>query len=255
MSKIYFASDMHLGFPTREKSIVREKRVVKWLDQIIDDADELYLVGDIFDFWFEYKHVVPRGYTRFLGKIAEFTDRGIPVHFFTGNHDVWVFDYLKSELGVQVYRKPVTRTIDDKVFHIGHGDGLGSGDWSFKLLKRIFTSSVLQWMFARIHPNSAVGFAHRWSLHSRYSKGIKAEVFIPEKEHLVHYVQAHQKHEPCDYYIFGHRHMPLIHRVGDAIYANLGDWITHFTFGEWSNNRLKIKHFSEKNEMVIVDEA
>src|SRR6056297_1431056 len=135
MPKIYFASDMHLGFPRQEESIHRERKVVQWLDDIIDHADALYLLGDVFDFWFEYKHVVPRGYTRFLGKIAEFTDRGIPVHFFSGNHDVWVFAYLPKEIGVKVYRKPVIHTIDGKDFFIGHGDGLGDKDWGFKFLK------------------------------------------------------------------------------------------------------------------------
>ncbi len=241
MSKIYFASDMHLGFPKREKSIEREKHVVNWLNSIIDHADALYLLGDVFDFWFEYKHVVPRGFTRFLGKIAEFTDRGIPVHFFTGNHDVWVFDYLPKEIGVKVYRKPVIHKIDGKDFFIGHGDGLGDKDWGFKFLKGMFTNPVLQWLFARIHPNSAVGFGHRWSNHSRYTKGTSVGNFNPDKEHLIRFIKEHEAKKHCDYYIFGHRHIPIEHKVDDTTYINLGDWLTHFTYGFWDGRQMHLK--------------
>lgn len=252
MSKIYFASDMHLGFPNKKDSLIREKRVVKWLDSIIDDADELYLLGDVFDFWFEYKHVVPRGFTRFLGKISEFSDRGIPVHFFTGNHDVWVFDYLTSETGVMVYRRPMIKEIDGKTFYIAHGDGLGDPNLGFRFLKGMFTSKTLQWLFARIHPNTAVGFGHRWSNHSRYSKGVVAEEFIPEKEHLINFIQNHQKEKACDYYMFGHRHMPLIHPINDSYYVNLGDWLTHFTYAVWEDNVLALNTFAADGTSSII---
>jgi UDP-2,3-diacylglucosamine hydrolase len=245
MSKIYFASDMHLGFPRREESLPREKKVVRWLDSIIDDADELYLLGDVFDFWFEYKHVVPRGFTRFLGKLAEFNDRGIPIHFFTGNHDVWVFDYLPKEIGVKVYRKPIMREIDGTKFFIGHGDGLGSGDAGFKLLKSMFTSKTLQWLFARIHPNSAVGFGHRWSNHSRYSKGIEAGNFNPEGEHLVKFIKSQQEKQQNDVYVFGHRHVPIHHSFDGTLYVNLGDWLTHFSYGEWDGQKMHLKYFEK----------
>ncbi len=243
MAKIYFASDMHLGFPRREESIHRERKVVQWLDDIIDEADELYLLGDVFDFWFEYKHVVPRGFTRFLGKLAEFTDRGKPVHFFTGNHDVWVFDYLPKEIGVKVYRKPIIREIDGKKFFIGHGDGLGSGDVGYKFLKGIFTNKVLQWLFARLHPNGAVGFAHRWSKHSRYNKGFAADDYNPDNEHLVSFIKEHETKEHCDYYVFGHRHFPVSHAVKNAIYVNLGDWLTHFSYAFWDGKAMHLSKF------------
>mgnify|MGYP006296027393 CR=1 FL=1 len=245
MPKIYFASDMHLGFPRQEESIHRERKVVQWLDEIIDQADELYLLGDVFDFWFEYKHVVPRGFTRFLGKLAEFTDRGKPVHFFTGNHDVWVFDYLPKEIGVQVHRKPIIEEIDGRTFFIGHGDGLGSGDVGYKLLKGIFTNKVLQWLFARLHPNGAVGFAHRWSKHSRYSKGFAAEDYNPEKEHLVSFIKTHEAKAHCDYYIFGHRHFPVHHKVGEATYVNLGDWLNHFSYAYWDGEQMHLEKYQE----------
>lgn len=243
MSRIYFASDMHLGFPSWEKSLEREKLLVRWMDSIIDDADALYLLGDVFDFWFEYKHVVPRGFTRFLGKLAEFHDKGIPVHFFTGNHDVWVFDYLPRETGIKVYRKPEIHNIDGKIFFIGHGDGLGSKDWSFHLLKKIFTNPVLQWLFARIHPNSAIGFGHRWSKHSRYSKGFSINDFTPEKEDLVNFIKEQEQQRHCDFYIFGHRHIPIDFALEKTRYINLGDWLSHYSFALWDGNQIYLKRF------------
>ena len=186
---------------------------------------------------------MPRGFTRFLGKLAEFTDRGKPVHFFTGNHDVWVFDYLPKEIGVKVYRKPIIREIDGKKFFIGHGDGLGSGDVGYKLLKGIFTNKVLQWLFARLHPNGAVGFAHRWSKYSRYSKGFAADDDNPDNEHLVSFIKEHETKEHCDYYLFGHRHFPVSHAVNNAVYVNLGDWLTHFSYAFWDGKEIHLSKF------------
>lgn len=241
MSRIYFASDVHLGFPNLEKSKPREKIFVKWLDQIKTDADEIYLLGDIFDFWWEYKKVVPRGFTRFLGKISEITDAGIPVHFFTGNHDIWLTDYLSTETGVKIYRKPITRTIDNKRFMIGHGDGLGPGDRGYKLLKSIFENKLLQWLYSRIHPNTAIGFGHRWSNHSRLSKGIRAEDINPETELLIKFIKSNQDKNPHDIYVFGHRHVPMSMEISNAHYINLGDWITHFTYAVWDGAQMTLK--------------
>ena len=154
--KIYFASDFHLGAPNDEISNKREKLLIKWLDEIKLDAQEIYLVGDIFDFWFEYKHAIPKGFVRLQGKIAEITDSGIPVHVFTGNHDMWIFDYLPKELGIQLYREPIEREYNGKQFLIGHGDGLGPGDIQYKMLKTVFSSRICQWAFARIHPNLGI---------------------------------------------------------------------------------------------------
>lgn len=244
MSKIYFASDIHLGFPNPEESLEREKFVVQWMNHIVDDADALYLLGDVFDFWFEYKQVIPRGYTRFLGKLAEIADRGIPIHFFTGNHDVWLFDYLTKEIGIQLYRRPVIHTIDGKTFFIGHGDGLGSRDWSYKLLKKVFTNRVLQWLFARIHPNGAVWFAHQWSNHSRYSKGFEVGDFIPEREDIVRFIKQHEQQKHCDYYVFGHRHIPIYHRLDNTLYINTGDWIQHFSYAVWNGEQMNLQYFN-----------
>ena len=186
--KIYFASDFHLGIPSYEKSREREKTIINWLDSIKKDAQEIYLVGDIFDFWFEYKQTVPKGHIRFLAKIAEITDSGIPVHFFTGNHDMWMFDYLPNEIGVSIHRSAIHREWNGKKFFIGHGDGLGPGDRFYKFLKLFFNSKICQWLFARIHPNFGMGVGNLWSSKSRNSNIEKGEAFLGnEKEWLYIY--------------------------------------------------------------------
>lgn len=244
-TKIYFASDAHLGLPNYEKSKERERHFVKWLTQVSKDAKEIYLMGDIFDFWFEYKRVVPRGFTRLLGKISEITDAGIPIHFFTGNHDLWVFDYLPNETGVILHKNPIEKSFNGKKFYLAHGDGLGPYDKGYKLLKIIFTSKTLQWLFARIHPNLALAFAHSWSRTSRYAKGIEADDFKGEdKEWLVLYAKDILKKQHYDYMIFGHRHLAINIEIGDNCrYINLGEWISKFTYGVFDGNTFELKKF------------
>ncbi|MDQ3191408.1 MAG: UDP-2,3-diacylglucosamine diphosphatase, partial [Bacteroidota bacterium] len=179
--KHYFISDFHLGAPDSKSSLEREKKVVKWLDQIKHDAQEIFILGDVFDFWFEYKTVVPKGYVRLLGKIAEICDSGIPVHFFTGNHDMWCFDYLPNELGVQLYKDPVKRSISGKAFYIGHGDGLGPGDKGYKFIKKVFRNPLCQFMFGWVHPNVGIGLANYFSKRSRKVNRKKDEVFLGEE--------------------------------------------------------------------------
>lgn len=227
--KIYFASDFHLGVPSYEKSRAREKVLVDWLDSIKADAEEIFLVGDLFDFWFEYKHVAPKGYVRFLGKIAELTDNGIPVHFFTGNHDMWMFDYLPQELGVTIHRDNLTREWNGKKFFIGHGDGLGPGDRFYKFLKNFFASKVCQWLFARIHPNLGMGIANMWSRKSRLSNIEKGEEFLgDEQEWLYIYSKEVLEKEHFDFFVFGHRHLVLDLEIKgtQSRYLNLGEWAT-----------------------------
>ncbi|MBL57301.1 MAG: UDP-2,3-diacylglucosamine hydrolase [Flavobacteriales bacterium] len=234
--KIYFASDFHLGVPNYEKSREREKTLVNWLESIRSDAQEIYLVGDLFDFWFEYKHTIPKGYTRFLGKIAELNDSGIPIHFFTGNHDMWMFDYLPQELGITIHRDSIQREWNGKKFFIGHGDGLGPGDRFYKFIKTFFQSKVCQWFFARLHPNLGMGIANFWSKKSRISNIKKGEEFLgDEKEWLYIYAQNILKKEHFDYFIFGHRHLVLDLKIKNknARYINLGEWVTgnpHFAW-------------------------
>lgn len=227
--KIYFASDFHLGVPNYESSRRREKILVDWLDSIKSDAQEVYLVGDLFDFWFEYKFTAPKGYIRFLGKIAELTDSGIPVHFFTGNHDMWMFDYLPKEIGVEIHRDNITRDFNGKRFYIGHGDGLGPGDRKYKFLKNFFASKTCQWLFARIHPNLGMGIANMWSNNSRISN-IKngEEVLGDENEWLYIYSKEILEKEYFDYFIFGHRHLVLDLPIKgtSSRYVNLGEWAT-----------------------------
>lgn len=243
--KIYFASDFHLGVPTHELSLVREKLVCKWLDTIKHDASEIYLVGDIFDFWYEYKYTIPKGQTRLLGKIAEITDSGIAVHFFTGNHDLWMKDYFKQELNVQIHYQPITVTYNNKVFYIAHGDGLGPGDQWYKILKKIFTNKIIQWMFTRIHPNLAFYIARRSSKRSRISTSNSDEKFLGlENEWLYLYSCEYLKTHNVNYFVFGHRHLPLELNVGkNATYINLGEWINYHTYAVFDGEKIELKTF------------
>jgi UDP-2,3-diacylglucosamine hydrolase len=242
--KIYFASDFHLGAPNYEESLEREKKIVDWLNQIESDVEELYLLGDIFDFWFEYKHTIPKGSTRFLGKIAEFSDKGIPVHLFAGNHDMWIFGYLQKETGMIYHKKPLSATLKGKRFFLAHGDGLGPGDTSYKILKKIFRNKLAQWLFARIHPNLGITIARKWSHSSRIANGESPKFQGEEKELQVKYVKELAKKENYDYYVFGHRHKPIDMKIDPNIrYINLGDWITNFTYGEFDGNEFSLKNW------------
>lgn len=240
--KIYFASDFHLGVPTYEKSLEREHKIVKWLDSIKADAEELYLLGDVFDFWFEYRTVVPRGYVRLLGKLAELSDSGIKIHYFIGNHDMWTFDYLEKELNVIIYRAPIEISYNGKAFYIGHGDGLGPGDHGYKFIKKVFASKVCQWLFARLHPNFGIGIANYFSKKSRIATGTTDEKFLgEEKEWLVIYSKEILAKKHFDYLIFGHRHLPLDIKIDSSRYINLGDWIQYFTYGVFDGAEFELK--------------
>lgn len=246
--KIYFASDFHLGAPNEKVSRLREKEICAWMDSIREDCEELFLVGDIFDFWFEYKQAIPRGFVRLQAKIASFTDAGIPVHFFTGNHDMWIFDYIPSELGVKLYKKPIQRTFQGKKFYIGHGDGLGPGDHGYKFLKKFFASKICQWMFARFHPNFGIWLANYSSKSSRAATGDSDEKFLGEEnEWLAIYSKEMEAKEHHDFYIFGHRHLPLeIDLNANSRYVNLGDWIHYFTYGVFDGEKMELKKWEKK---------
>ncbi len=241
--KIYFASDFHLGAPNYDESLIREKKIVAWLDSIKDSAEEIFLVGDIFDFWFEYKRAIPRGFSRIQGKIAEITDSGIPVHVFTGNHDMWIFDYLPKELGVQLHREPIEREFFGKRYLIGHGDGLGPGDKGYKFLKKVFANKFCQWCFARLHPNFGIWLADKSSKTSRAKTGNSDEKFLGEDgEWLIQYCKEVLQKEHFDVFVFGHRHLPLDIEVGkDSKYINLGEWINYCTYLEVNPSSAELK--------------
>lgn len=246
--KIYFVSDAHLGAPNRKSSLEREKKLVDFLDSIKGDVSELYLLGDIFDFWFEYKHVIPRGYTRLLGKLADISDTGIPIHYFTGNHDMWMFGYLTEELNVKLYKEPITREINGKNFFIGHGDGLGPHDSGYKFIKKVFSNRFCQWLFARFHPNFGFWLANYFSRKSRIANGKTDEIFLGEdKEYLILYAKEILKKEHYDYFVFGHRHLPLEIKLADnTMYYNLGDWVSRFTYGVFDGEKFELKSFEAK---------
>ncbi|RAW01856.1 UDP-2,3-diacylglucosamine diphosphatase [Pseudochryseolinea flava] len=244
--KIYFASDFHLGVPDHASSLAREKKIVRWLESIRHDAHTIYLMGDIFDFWFEYKHTIPKGYMRLQGKLAELRDAGVPIVFFTGNHDMWMFDYFTKELDIPIYRDPQVLQVGTQRLLIGHGDGLGPGDRTYKVLKKFFNSKVCQWLFARIHPNLGIGIANLWSKKSRISniKREDAKFISKENEFLWVYCTDREKQEHFDYYIFGHRHLVLDLQIGDnSRYINMGEWVTQCCYAEYDGHAVTLKTF------------
>lgn len=243
--KVYFASDFHLGIPSREESFLREQKIIRWLEQIEQDAQAIFLCGDIFDFWFEYKYCIPKGFIRFQGKLATLVDRGIPVIFFTGNHDMWMFDYFEKELNIPVIKDPISIAIGDKKFHIGHGDGLGPGDHTYKMIKKIFSNPFFQRLFSWVHPTIGMGIANSWSRHSRITNGGKEE-FLHENEWLLQYCKQVEASAHHDFYIFGHRHLPLELQVDThAVYYNLGEWVYHTTYLEFDGHEAYLKVFQE----------
>ncbi|HEX4886725.1 MAG TPA: UDP-2,3-diacylglucosamine diphosphatase [Luteibaculaceae bacterium] len=243
--KIYFNSDYHLGIPNARQSRERELRVVRWLDSIKHDAEEIYLLGDLFDFWFEYQHVIPKGFVRLQGKIAELSDSGIRMHFFVGNHDLWVKNYFEEELGLHIHRDNLRINCGSKRFFIHHGDGKGPNDKGYKRMKKVFTNPFFQWCFRWLHPDLGVGLAHFFSRRSSAKTRHKDAVFLGEdQEWLVQYAKRKYSEEPADFFVFGHRHLPLEIAINpDATYINLGDWISHFTYAEFDGEQLRLKRF------------
>lgn len=244
-TKIYFASDFHLGAPNHKESLKREREIVSWLEEIKKDAAEIYLVGDIFDFWYEWKRAVPRGYVRILGKLAEICDSGISVRFFTGNHDLWTFGYLEEEIGLKVHRDPIQVILQGKDCFIGHGDGLGPGDYKYKFLKKVFTSRLCQWLFSRLHPNASFGLANYFSSKSRIANIGKDAIFTTEEnEWLYSYSKEVLAKTHFDYFIFGHRHLPLDIQITDSSrYINLGEWVNYNSYGVLENGVFEMKFY------------
>ncbi|MEN9697145.1 MAG: hypothetical protein RLZ56_566 [Bacteroidota bacterium] len=240
--KIYFLSDFHLGAPNEVASRKREDRLVRFLNHAKQDAAAFFIVGDIFDFWFEYKTVVPKGFVRILGCLAQISDAGIPLHIFTGNHDLWMQDYFTKELNAQVYFEPHPFTLGGKQFLIGHGDGLGPGDYGYKRLKKIFTSPFCQWLFRWLHPDAGIRLANYFSAKSRVKTGAADEVFLGEdKEWLIIYTKEQAQKMQVDYFVFGHRHFAIDFPINEqSRYINLGDWIRLNTYGVFDGTQMQL---------------
>ncbi|RPD96767.1 UDP-2,3-diacylglucosamine diphosphatase [Aureibaculum marinum] len=247
--KIYFASDQHLGLPNHKDSLVREKNFIKWLNTVKKDAEAIFLLGDLFDFWFEYKKVVPKGFVRVLGKLAEIKDSGIPIYFFVGNHDLWMDDYFEKELDIPVYHSPKEFTINKKIFLIGHGDGLGPGDKGYKRMKKVFTNPISKWLYRWLHPDIGMRLGVYLSTKNKMISGDEDAKFLGEEnEWLAQYCKRKLETKHYDYFIFGHRHLPMEIEVGkNSTYINLGDWISHFTYGVFDGKDVELK----KNEIKI----
>jgi len=243
--KIYFSSDNHLGAPTQKESLPREKKFVAWLDEIKDDAAAIFLLGDLFDFWFEYKKVVPKGFTRTLGKLAEISDSGIPIYYFVGNHDLWMNGYFEEELNIPVFHKPQEFFFNQTSFLIGHGDGLGPGDKGYKRMKKVFTNPFSKWLFRWLHPDLGVRLAQYMSVKNKLISGDDDEKFLGEdKEWLIQYCKRKLQENHRDYFVFGHRHLPLeIKLEPNSKYINLGDWISYYTYGVFDGNTMKLKEY------------
>ncbi len=246
--KIYFASDFHFGIPDRESSLAREKRICRWLEEARGDAHIIYLVGDLFDAWFEYRKVVPKGYTRFLGKLAELTDSGIQIEAFSGNHDLWMRGYFEDELNIKVHHEPIERTFNGKKFIIAHGDGLGPGDLKYKFLKSILRNPFAQWLYRRLHPDTGVRIAEWFSGRGpKHTSGEEEKFLGPEKEWLVQFALDTLKKQHVDYFIFGHRHIAIEYPLPDnSLYVNLGDWIRYDSYAVFDGRDLKLQFYKTK---------
>ena len=251
--KIFFLSDFHLGAPNAESSMQRERIIIRFLESIRNEAHTIFLVGDMFDFWYEYRKVVPRGFVRLLGKMAELTDAGIQIHFFVGNHDMWMKNYFQEELNIPVYFEPKEFVFNDLKFLVGHGDGLGPGDHGYKRLKKIFRNPVCQWLFGILPPAIGMGIANYASRRSRASTGQTEEVFLgEEKEWLLIYSREASLTKNFDFFVFGHRHLPIDYRLDNGSrYINLGDWISYFTYAYFNGDEMEVRSFTGRNDKII----
>ncbi len=251
--KTYFASDFHLGVDARLNSLDREKQICRWFDSISHDAESIYLVGDVFDYWFEYKTVIPKGFTRILGKIGELRDGGIPMYFFTGNHDMWMFRYLTDEFGIPIYREPQTIDIHGKTFFIGHGDGLGPGDYGYKFIKSVFANPMCQWLFARLHPNFGINLMRFSSKGSRKMQSHIEENFLGvDREWLIQFANEQLDTITPDYFIFGHRHLPIdwLLKNNTSRYINLGEWLHFTTYAAFDGTDISLQVFDNQNVKI-----
>lgn len=254
--RIYFSSDNHLGAPTKAESDSRERRFIRWLDEVKEDAAAVFLLGDLFDFWFEYKTVVPKGFVRVLGKLGEIRDSGIPIYFFVGNHDLWMDGYFEEELDIPVYHRPKDFVFNDKRFFIGHGDGLGPGDKGYKRMKKVFTNPLAKWLFRWLHPDLGVRLGQYMSVKNKLISGEDDARFLGEdQEWLAQYAKRKLETRHYDYFVFGHRHLPMEIRLKEnSTYFNIGDWLTHFTYGVFDGEKFEVKKYPCSSSGVLSEE-
>lgn len=247
--KIYFTSDHHFGAPTPELSFPREQKFVQWLDEISKDAGALFIVGDLFDFWFEYKKVVPKGFVRILGKLASLRDQGLPIYFFVGNHDLWMENYFEKELGIPVFHEPIEVKVNNTLLFVGHGDGLGPGDKGYKRMKKVFVHPLSKWLFRWLHPDVGVSLAQYMSVKNKLISGEDDAKYLGEEnEWLILYTKRKESEKHRDFYIFGHRHLPMVLPLLDnkTKYVNLGDWIQYYTYASLdANGLLELKEYQK----------
>lgn len=246
--KTFFITDAHLG--SGDDSRQRELDMVRWLQTIAPEAKRVIMLGDIFDFWFTYKQAVPRGFVRLMGTMAEMADRGIEFHFFIGNHDMWMFDYLEKEIGAVMYSEPTAMELEGKRFLLGHGDGMGNQDKSYNFLKWVFRNRFNQWLFAGIHPNIGFPIANRWSDSSRRKHSAADNGYLgDDREGIFLYCQKKQQEkldagvQPYDYFLFGHRHTPIVRPLGTATYINVGNWIQNRDYAVFDGETCELKSF------------
>lgn len=248
---IYFASDFHLGLDRPLSSRHRERIIIQWLDSIMDDATSIYILGDLFDYWYEYKNVVPKGHIRLLAKLAEFVDNGISVHLFTGNHDMWMFGYLEDELQLKLYKEPQSVELQNKKLLLGHGDGLGPGDKKYKIMKKIFSNKFNQWLFSKLHPDFALRLMRYSSRKSRDADVEEMSFLGSEREWLVQYSERKLKSQHYDYFLFGHRHLPIDFTLSNNLsrYINTGDWINHYSYARMENGHITLEKYETNNKV------
>lgn len=243
---VYFASDFHLGVPDLPSSRARERRLVAWMNEVQANAGALFLLGDLFDTWMEYKHVVPKGFVRFQGALAQWADVGIPIYIFSGNHDVWMRDYFSDEFGAQVFHKEQLLKINDTLLQVGHGDGLGPKDYGYKFLKSVMRNPVAQWIYRRFHPNFGVGLASYFSQLGPKHQEENDDVFLgPEREWLVQHCEQMILKEPIEYFLFGHRHLPIEYTLSNqkSKYINIGDWMHFDSYAEFKDGTVTLKYY------------
>jgi UDP-2,3-diacylglucosamine hydrolase len=245
LKKTFFASDFHLGTDGVTSSVVRERLIVNWLEKAAPEMKTLYLVGDVWDYWFEYGQVIPKGTSRLLGMLGRLKDAGVSIYYFTGNHDMWMFRYLTDEFDIPILRKPVIHEINGKKFFIGHGDGLGPGDHGYKFIKKLFAHPASQWLFSRIHPNTGIQLMKFFSGKSRQHTHQDEKFLGAKGEWLIQYALEILKNQHIDYFVFGHRHFPIDYDLGvnGAHYINLGDWLTYNSYAVYDGDRMSLEYY------------